>query len=45
VNTRPSIEDFVFGSEPAKPENPHVFRVRQSADDQTQIMAIEFRRD
>ena len=45
ANTRPSIEDFVFGSEPATPENPHIFRVRQSADDQTQIMAIEFRRD
>jgi hypothetical protein len=45
ANARPSIEDFVFAHEPATPESPRIFRVRQSTDDRTENMAIEFRRD
>lgn len=40
---RPSIEDFVFGHDPAVPENPRIFRPRQPGDGQEEN-ALEFQR-
>jgi hypothetical protein len=41
---RPSIEDFVFAHQPATPDNTHIFRARQSPDDQAEMSAIEYQK-